>query len=188
MITVLAVGVAAVVAQDNPPEGDQRDAKHMEQQAGDKQERIADLRNRLSEARVSGQEEEAREIQQQLRRLRGQDPQPQPRQRLNPDRPNREYPGRVDVRNAELERRLQHIRVAVENLHAAGLHEPAERLSQEAERIRNEMVQRRAPGQSPVQGELEEMRREIRRLHQALSDLREQVERLSEGRGEPQRK
>jgi Mg2+ and Co2+ transporter CorA len=87
-----------------------------------------------------------------------------------------------------LERRLQHIRIAVENLHAAGLHEPAEHLSREAERIRDEMLQQRPQaGQTPMRGELEEMRREIRRLHEALGDLRQQVERLSKDRAEPER-
>jgi hypothetical protein len=115
-LSVLVFSAVGAGAQNRPPEREQRDEQPMEQRGDDTQKRIADLKNRLSEARTSGQVAEAREIQQQLRQLRSQDLQPQPRQRFSPDRINRERPVRDDARNSELERRLQHIRIAVENL------------------------------------------------------------------------
>lgn len=57
---------------------------------------------------------------------------------------------------ADLERRLRHLKVAIDHLHAAGMHEPAERLAQKGERMRQELAeQNRAGLHGPMPLELE---------------------------------
>jgi len=95
----------------------------------------------------------------------------------------------------EVERRIRHLQVAIENLHAAGLHEAAERLAQEMERRMAEFREgpRRGPGpprppehregppQPPhpeqvigqLRGEVEQLRREMNELRQMLKELLE---------------
>jgi HAMP domain-containing protein len=90
----------------------------------------------------------------------------------------------------EAERRLHHLQAAIDNLHAAGLHEPAEHLAQEARRMREQLQagppprpeSGMRPGGRPPQTELEPMREEIRKLHEAVQDLRRRVEELSRER------
>jgi hypothetical protein len=97
---------------------------------------------------------------------------------------------------AEMQRRLRHLHAAIENLHAAGLHEPAEHLAQEAEKMRQHLHGAPAqphgqrtrpfpdigPERSPREGVLDAMREEIRNLHEAIQDLRRQVNELSRER------
>ena len=45
--------------------------------------------------------------------------------------------------SAEIERRAHHLEVAIDNLHAAGLHEPAERLAPQLERMRRHLEETR---------------------------------------------
>jgi chromosome segregation ATPase len=86
---------------------------------------------------------------------------------------------------AEAERRLAHLKAAIENLHAAGLHEPAEHLLREAEQIKQHL--QGPPG--PLPPELERakatvyrLQAEINELRQAVQELRKRVDELTEKR------
>ena len=165
------------------------------------------LTEKLKELRAAGKDGEAAEVNEHIARLerelertkeamRSRRPQRDPGASLESrerfERDGRMPPGEVP----ELHRRLRHLQAAIDNLHAAGLHEPAEHLAQEAQRMRQQIhtaptPQRRAtprpePGMRPdrrlLQDEVEPMREEIRKLHEAIQDLRRRVEELSRER------
>jgi hemerythrin-like domain-containing protein len=85
---------------------------------------------------------------------------------------------------AAMEQRLHHLLTAMDNLHAAGMHEPAERLTQEAERLQRQLKASspgfRGPGQPG--GEIERLRAEVQELRQSMRELRARVEELSGAR------
>lgn len=144
----------------------------------------------LQELRAAGKEEqltqkrrEVQELQQQLQRLqrppRGAD------RALRGDQPGRRDLGpRPPVAPPELESRMQHLQVAIENLHAAGMHEPAEHLAMEAQRMRHNLEGR--PGgprpTGPEGREVQRLQSEIQELRRAVGELRARVEELSRDR------
>jgi hypothetical protein len=95
----------------------------------------------------------------------------------SPRSPREREPARNPV-NPELERRLQHLTVAIENLHAAGMHEPAERLAREREEMARQLQNR--PGDGPGPDRLAE---EVRRLRAELDEVRQAL-RMLKGRME----
>ncbi len=84
----------------------------------------------------------------------------------------------------ELQRRLEHLQVAIENLHAAGLHEPAERLAQAAESMRPQLDGgprgMRPPGDAGA--EVRELRAQVQDLRQAVRELKRQLEQMNKER------
>ena len=103
-------------------------------------------------------------------------------------RPDRDRPdGPPPEEREEMERRVHHVRVAVENLHAAGLHEQAEQLAREMEHLlrgRPEPLppRPREPG-TPPHGEgmphPEQWEGVLRELHGAIGQLNERTEVLA---------
>lgn len=103
-------------------------------------------------------------------------------------------PGEGPPEAREMEERLMHLREAVMHLHAAGLHEPAERIGHMAEEMRrqSELARavdeaRRAHGGPHPMGpglphELEDLRREVRELHERLDRLEGEHRRQHERR------
>lgn len=85
---------------------------------------------------------------------------------------------------AAMQQRLHHLLTAIDNLHAAGMPEPADRLTQEAERLQRQINASspgfRVPGQSG--GEIERLRAEVQEPRQSLRELRARVEELSRAR------
>lgn len=101
--------------------------------------------------------------------------------RMTEPRPPREVPPVRPGPEGE-ERRLQHLRVAIENLHAAGLHEPANRLAQDLERSQASVRERREPGPRGPEGSGDANRalqRQVDELRQAVRQLNERLEQLS---------
>jgi len=152
---------------EGPPPGEREEiARHLEE--------LEREIHRLSEL---GRHEEAEQLKRAGRelvaRLRGQ-PEP-PR----PDRPHGE----------EMERRIHHLRVAIENLQAAGMHDQARQLAQQVERMMHGgepgPAHREAPlrlenpfeGQPPViremQEQMDQMRREMEEMRGLLKELLE---------------
>jgi hypothetical protein len=79
--------------------------------------------------------------------------------------------------------RLQHLRVAAENLKAAGMEQEARHVMELAERVQREMPE----GPAPMHGEpgnpqraLEEMHGQMQQMHREMQELREQVKHLIE--------
>ena len=103
-------------------------------------------------------------------------------ERPRPERP--EAPRPVPPDREGIERRMQHFELAIENLHAAGLHDIAERLARERERVVQQL--RVGPERNPaVQEEIERLRAELNELHRAMQGLKDRVEELH--RDEPRR-
>lgn len=159
-------------------------------------EHLQNLRREMEELHRLGRHEEAANLERHLRALRD---------RGAPDEHPEHPPG---APLEELDQRLRHLRIAIENLHAAGMHEPAEHLAQEGERMERALQQqhlehgpehpegfprgRSRPGPDamrnpnaphpPRPGPDPELRRELEELRHAVRELRAQVERLSRDR------
>ena len=97
----------------------------------------------------------------------------------------------------EGQRRLHHLMAAVENLRAAGLHEPAENLAREAEKMRQHFPGQTGPvpSRGPVpagkrnpddRGQMQrgksELQNEVRELRQAVQELRKRLDELTRER------
>ena len=89
----------------------------------------------------------------------------------------------------EVERRIHHMEAAIENLHAAGLHEPAEDLERQLNdlrRERKERAERVRPGDDRGLDELREtvhhLRAEVKELRHVVNELRHRVDELSADR------
>jgi hypothetical protein len=150
--------------------------------------------NALRELRESGKEQEAAEVERRVHMLEAKlemfqqdaprDPEAeefrrdrrQIRERLG-GLPGGEVPGP--------ERRLHHLEAAIENLHAAGMHDMAERLAQQRERIRRDPSMGRGDEPRPRMGpdpQVERLRDEVNELKQMVRQLTERVEALSRER------
>jgi hypothetical protein len=88
-------------------------------------ERLERLQRKIDELHQAGRHDEAQRLERQSDRARGG----------LADRRDGEPGGAVE---AELQRR-QHVREAIEHLHAAGMHDIAERLERQADRMRREL-------------------------------------------------
>lgn len=147
----------------------------------------------LEELRAAGKMDEAAEVKHRVEKLENElarlSPQPAaPREGERawegPPRPDRRPelgPGEV----GDMQRRLHHLELAIDNLHAAGMHEAAERLAQEAGRLRQHMAggpppERGRPG--PGEAEFQRLRAEIQELRQAVRELRARVDELGRER------
>ena len=86
----------------------------------------------------------------------------------------------------EAARRLRHIRVAAENLKAAGIHDVAIKLTEQAEKMERDIgaakeqlarVMERPEGPDPRDGEIRELRQKNERLQAEILELRQKLER-----------
>lgn len=146
----------------------------------DLKRKLTESQRELKRLRKAGHHDQAMALERRVDQLESELRQFEPREgfRNEPGQPKKES-GLPE----EAQRRLHHLKIAIENLHAAGMHDPAERLTQEAERLRQAMDRRRpAPGREPggdvLRGELNGLRQELRELRQAVQELRVQMERL----------
>ncbi|MCP5525659.1 MAG: hypothetical protein H7A47_02475 [Verrucomicrobiales bacterium] len=139
------------------------------------QQRLAEMRGEIKRLHEAGRLDEARELAEAARNFQREARdhresaagEPRARRGEEPRRPAGE----------ELERRLRHIHVAVENLRAAGLSELAEHAARAGEEMRRELERMfHAPGEpaEPVRA----LQAQIEELHRAMGELREQMERL----------
>ncbi|HUT88915.1 MAG TPA: M56 family metallopeptidase [Thermoguttaceae bacterium] len=105
-------------------------------------------------------------------------------------RPDRDRPdGPPPEEREEMERRVHHVRVAVENLHAAGLHEQAEQLAGQMERLlhgrpeppRDRPREVDAPPRGEGRPHPEQLEGVLRELNGAIGQLNERMEALTVG-------
>jgi soluble cytochrome b562 len=131
-----------------------------------------ELREKIRQAKESGDEEKVRELMQQARAA-GRHFHRHPhgdRDRLAPG-------GGPSVQPGSAEQRLRHLHIAAANLDAAGMREMAERVRRAAQELSEQI--RRQPEQSG-QGAMQDMQRNLRELMQEVRHLRRQVEELTE--------
>lgn len=81
-----------------------------------------------------------------------------------------------DGRMAEMHERIEHIRIAAEHLHQAGMHELAEEVERQAHsrerEIREHRLRRQEGPHEGVMDQLNELRREVERLRDDVNELR----------------
>jgi beta-lactamase regulating signal transducer with metallopeptidase domain len=146
--------------------------------------RLAELKEAIHKAAEAGRKDEAERLEREARELARILEQGQPR----PDRPRREGPQSPE----DVERRMQHIRAAVENLRAAGLNEQAERLMENAEQMMRRAGEGREPRPEgprpdrPGPG-VDQLREEVQQLRNEMREMREQIKRLLERERRPDR-
>lgn len=148
--------------------------------------RVQAMTREIGELRRAGKHEEAERLQQEMRELHARLAGPRDRDRPGPP--------------PELQVRIDHLRVAMENLRAAGLHDQAEQIGQQIERLARESApgppERRGPEAPPrgprpegrpepggeiigrLRGEIEQLRRENEEMRRMMQEIREAQERL----------
>lgn len=159
-------------------------------------ERLERMGHEIAALREKGHPEEAERLEAQARRMKEQITAAEKRAKAGPDRPKFPDPERARAQERrpgqrspeqpapeDVERRMHHVRVAIENLHAAGLHEPAQRLAEEAEKFHSRLrehrpsapdaPQRRGDGIQALQGEIRELRQAVQQLRQQLEEIRQ---------------
>ncbi len=129
-------------------------------------ERLQALRQRIMQLRQEGRMEEAerleREARQSIELLH---------KHHGGDDPHRHPP-------EEAERRMHHLRVAAENLHAAGFHEQAEKLVEQAQRLAAaRKVRPMDPGHD---GRMDELIGHLRRLTERVERLEQAMKKMIE--------
>lgn len=151
-------------------------------------ERLGTLQRELGKLREAGKLDAAERLEGELKELR--------RRLATPREGDRPGPP------PELQVRIDHLRVAMENLHAAGLHDQAEQIGRQIEQIVRQhepgppKLERPVPDAQPRQpgpegqpmpgaeivgqlrGEMEQLRRENEELRQMMKEIREAQERL----------
>ncbi len=153
------------------------------QRARELRAELEKARDELKELQAAGKEDEAlrarrhvRELQAELERVGRPEPDRvgPPRERNGGDIP----PGPPDMQ------RLRHLQVAIDNLHAAGMHDLAEHLARQAEALRASQPRPGALGAPGLQpgGEVQRLQAEIQELRQNIRELNRRVEELSRDR------
>ncbi|MCY2996227.1 MAG: hypothetical protein NTY19_51510 [Planctomycetota bacterium] len=144
-----------------PAEALKREAEKLMQGArnGQAQRQLQELKERIHQLRENGRGDEAARLEAQARKMA---------ERLQGEQGRQERqgpgPGPEDA-----QRRMQHLRQAIDNLHAAGVHDQAEQVARQAQQLERE-AQSRHPG--PEQAP------QVMELHQKLRNLNDRVGKL----------
>jgi len=160
------------------PEKPQLPEKRVRMEERELNERLDAAMAELKELRAAGKEEEAIKVKRRIQELQAAQARAG-RPALGEQRPPRDF-GPADGPQ-EMQRRLRHLQAAIENLHAAGMHEPAERLTGEAESMRRHLnAVRQGPRQPGAPGpEIERLHSELEELRQAIRELNRRVDQLA---------
>lgn len=158
--------------------------------------RPEEVRRQIQELRAAGKAQEAMELQRRLQETEPRRATPGPGA-FSPPGPQRERarqregmqiaprgPDALPGGQIDPAQRRRHLEIAIDNLHAAGLHEVAERIALRMEatpRHRPDLpdgprFQGLRPGGMPA-AELQRLRAEVQELRQAVSELRTRLER-----------
>lgn len=181
LLTVWAVPTAA------QEEEDERDAP--QEHLRELKQKLTELQAELKELESAGKEDRAAEVRKQAekikRALAARQPQPD---KLSPKKLGRTPPMEREIargpeaKRAEMEKRHEHLRIAVENLHAAGLPDLAEHVGREGKRIF--LGQREfGPGPEALPRRpglmLEELRNELRELREVVHNMGRRIDELA---------
>jgi len=138
----------------------------------DRDRRLAELREHAGNLRREGHDEEADRVVREIEEIESRN--------REMDRPRGRQPGgpRDGVDVGELQRRLNHLHIAMENLRAAEMPEVAMEVERRAHEVRRQLEER-ARQQRPVaegpREELEQLRREVGELREQLAALRRET-------------
>jgi DNA repair exonuclease SbcCD ATPase subunit len=182
-------GAKALPAQADRPEKDlSAKGRAMDKREIELKRELLKAREAVRELRESGKEVEADEVERRVQNLEAELARREGNRgevfEWRGPRPPGEGP-QVPPEKAELERRLRHLKVAVDNLHAAGMHEPADMIARESDRMRREFAADERGGlrgPMPPGPGIERLQAELQELRQTVEDLRARVEALSKER------
>lgn len=149
---------------------------------------IEHLMERARDARAAGRADEAKELAAQAEKL-----QHAMREHEGARRPEKhpEGHGPMPGKHPEAER-MEHVMQAVQHLHAAGLHKPAEEIEGIARNMRREIEERMKHEQAEARGreghrndgkphpEMEEMRQQMRRMAEQIEKLQMEMKKRGE--------
>lgn len=148
-----------------------------------------ELEAKMLELREAGKPDQAAEVARELRQVRQEMTELRARAVEGPPMAGRPRPEERRGERVAMERRMEHARIAIENLRAGGMPDLAERLEREVDRRRQQWAEEAGPGAPrPERERLEQMERAermqqaIRHLEDRVQDLARQVERLSQDR------
>jgi beta-lactamase regulating signal transducer with metallopeptidase domain len=164
----------------------ERRAHGVEREAAE--ERLAEMKGQFARLAMAGRHEEAQQVEEELHRMARELQQDAMHQHeFDPDARQRE--GRRSPERDDVERRLEHLRIAVDNLHAAGLHDQAEELAQAAERLvhpdHGPRDRRGGPERQhgpALEQAVDQLRDQMAEMRDQIRGLQQQLERLSERR------
>jgi len=154
--------------------------------------RVEELKRQIHELSEAGRHEDAERLKQEGRRMWAEF---EARQR------GEDMPGRPGPPHPELEQRIHHLRVAIDNLRAAGMHEAAQRLVEQSERFMREHAPGvphpphrpdphrpdrpphpehpdRPPMPERAMHQVEQLRNEVQQMREEMQELRETLKRL----------
>lgn len=167
----------------------------MEQRRLELKRTLDSLREELNRLQATDKLDEAAKTEQRIDRLERELARLEKRPRLRGQRRlegglreaalPREQSGLPPQGMDELHLRLHHLQAAIDNLHAAGMHEAAERLAREKERMvrtTNAGLPTVPQARGEAARELERLRLELRELRSAIGELRRRVEELDRQR------
>ena len=154
--------------------------------------RIEELKHKIDELSEAGRHDEAEHLKLQGRQIMAVFEE-QRRRMAEGDRPRPEHGDRPRPEQGDVERRMHHLRAAMENLRAAGMHEAAQRLAEQAEQFMREHRHDQPPtgpdrprpehmDRPPEHGgpQVEQLRREVHQLREEMQEIREHLRRLVE--------
>lgn len=131
---------------------------------------LEDARQKLAEATKQGHEEVAADLKRHIAKLEGE---------LCP-------PGEKHQQSADVKGRIRHLKIAIENLRAAGMSEAAESLTRQAAKMHEQLE--RAPQQQPrsenpaKEFQLQEVIGTVHALRRTVEEMQKRIEELSRER------
>ena len=133
---------------------------------------LQNLMERIHDAKAAGRLDEARELSGQAERMQAE---------LRKHEGTKKPEKHLDRKGPDAER-MEHVMQAIQHLHAAGLHEPAEGIEQMAQHMRREMEERMRrehaegrPSEGKPHAELEEIRQQMRRMAEQIERLQAEL-------------
>ena len=163
-----------------PAENERRDGERREKPNRDEMQAMLEKsRHELEEAAKNGRQDEAEQIKHRIARLE------------NALRESGGGDGERSGKHPEIaaaQARLQHLGEAIQHLHAAGMHEPAERLAEQAREMKRQLAgAHEAPhpdGERPPDAErqLAELREGMMNMQRRLQEMQKRLEELSRER------
>lgn len=199
LAALLTAWVVPTIAQER----EEAQRAMQEKQRQEMKQRLTELQAELKELESAGKEDRAAEVRRQAERIKralaSQEPRPERPKAGEPrrmERMEREIVRGPEAKRAEMEKRREHLRVAIENLHAAGLPELAERVAMEGKRILAEQqgigprpgvfAQRPGPMMEQLRNEVQELREVVHNMDRRIDELARQAAELRKRReGEP---
>jgi len=191
LAALLTAWVVPVIAQER----EEAQPGMPEKQRQGMKQKLGELQNELRELENEGKEDRAAEVRRQTERIKRALASQEPR----PERPRVDQPRRMariereegrgpEAKHAEMEKRHEHLRMAIENLHAAGLPDLAERVAREGKRIlvEQQSIEPRPgvfPGPGVVPGRpgpmMEQLRNEVKELREVVRNLDRRIDELA---------